>query len=607
MVEEAIQNSSPVDAAAELAKILKSEQDRLLEIQQQIADLNAQFNAEKLGLEADIREKSDELAVNDSNYMTTLLESRARIQQAIVDEAQKRSDLANELAESSLLKTQSENDTAYKNAAQTQKANLLASRQEYLDAFEAYVDASKKTEYASEVAKQSNLAYQMAMDAANNELQATEVVNAQFIRDSAEKERQKIALIEDTAAKTLEHAALKYQNDLRDIEINVLNINIRGENGIISSIEYQQGLLDQAIIDLNTASENRQAAENNAAMLLQRLNNDNDIAANNLEEAKNELAIKTAREIELAAEAERERIASKLQMDTQNAIKSNSVTIMQNIQETIDMLEDDIAAAQNRKSELNTTIAELTTQKEDLNTQLQELLVSSGGAALIADEDARLARLELETRLEINALRIEKTALINEYNQSFQDANQNTSDSMSQLLRQGVLEQELSRQIELKQQYRTQVAYDKDLIKNYNIYQITKDIDASILFSLNKNINGINNEIVLRRLKTEHQYFDKYQNAMKLYVHQSEGDAEINKLDSKSMDAGTHFLIHLSIIISIFVFINNQFNLNAALIIAFVLFIIAIVVYYARMFQRVRTRARNFYWNDISKEKSNNL
>ena len=166
----------------------------------------------------------------------------------------------------------------------------------------------------------------------------------------------------------------------------------------------------------------------------------------------------------------------------------------------------------------------------------------------------------------------------------------------------------LQDQMDMTDQYRAGIAYNKKLLEDYNVYDITKDIDAQILQSLNRNVNGINNELVLGKLNKEYDQFDRYQKAMKLYVHHADADTEITSLEKKSIDDGTHYILHLSIIIAIVVFIFNQTrSVMTTLIAGMILFIIATSIYYINMFRRVRTRSRNYYWDKIKNKNANNL
>lgn len=598
-------NITPVDSAEYLANILKQEQKRLADIQKKIDELNQSFTTESGNLQGQIDARREEIAAGDEGYTQQLLESQRALQEATVTEAQRKSDLANAEAATAIQKGLADAEDAYIVSAQQRRENLQQSRREYMDSFQEFMTASQTAEYASVRLEDSNAAYDIALAAANKgetDAQARLALeSSEYLKRSAEIAAEKAMLEQETARKIAEFNRIKYSNQLRDDQIATLREANEGEFSQL--VQTYQSNYDQALIAAEAAKENRIETENNAALYLQQLNANYDMSTNTLAEANYELKLKKAREEELIRQLEADAAELKLEEERQKTIFRNSEMITAVINGQIEDIDQNIEEVEGLIEVQLARISTLESEKEDLNNQFQNLLVESGSSALIESADRRNA----EKLLKVNELKIEKASLLAELLQRDRELQQGERQTRTELLNKDNLEKLLQDQFDITDQYRDNIAYNKNLLQDYNVYNITKDIDAQILQSLNKNINGINNELVLGKLNKEYDNFNRYEQAMKLYVHQTEADTEINKLDRKSMDAGTQFLIHLSIIISIFVFINNQFNLNAALIIAFVLFIIATVVYYARMIQRVRTRASNYYWNDISKENSNNL
>jgi hypothetical protein len=208
----------------------------------------------------------------------------------------------------------------------------------------------------------------------------------------------------------------------------------------------------------------------------------------------------------------------------------------------------------------------------------------------------------------VNELKTEKASLLTELLQRDMEFQESEKQKRVELTKKENLINALQDQIDMTDQYRADIAYNKKLLEDYNVYDITKDIDSQILQSLNRNVNGINNELVLGKMDKEYDQFDRYQKAMKLYVHHADSDTEITSLEKKSIDDGTHYILHLSIIIAITVFIFNQtMDIMTTLITGMIMFIIATSIYYINMFRRVRTRSRNYYWDKIKNKNANNL
>ena len=598
-------NVTPVDSAEYLANILKQEKKRLADIQKKIDDLNKSFTSESGDLQGQIDARKKEIAEGDDGYNKQLLESQKALQEAIVAEAQKKSDLANAEAATAAQKNLADAEDAFIAGAEQRRAALLQSRREYMDAFQDFMTASQKAEYAAARLEDSTVAYDIAVIAANkaeaDAQKQLELENIGYMKLSAENAAQKAKLEEDTVRKNAELKETNYRNKLREDQIATLQSSSEIDSELLK--KYQQEH-DLALLALDAAKENRSETENEAAVYLQQLNANYDMNTRNLEEANYEMKIKKAKEEEIRIQIEVETTALKVEEEKQNSIRANSEIIttvinnqIQDIDNNIEDLEDLIQVQMSR-------ISTLQSEQESLNAQFQALLVSTGNASLIEEADRRNA----QKLIKVNELKTEKARLLTELLQRDLEFQESEKQKRIELTKKENLINALQDQMDMTDQYRADIAYNKKLLEDYNVYDITKDIDAQILQSLNRNVNGINNELVLGKLNKEYDQFDRYQKAMKLYVHHADADTEITSLEKKSIDDGTHYILHLSIIIAIVVFIFNQTrSVMTTLIAGMILFIIATSIYYINMFRRVRTRSRNYYWDKIKNKNANNL
>ena len=598
-------NVTPIDSAEYLANILKQEQKRLADIQKKIDDLNKSFTTESGNLQDQIDERRKEIAEGDEGYTMQLLESQKALQEATVEEAKKKSDLANAEAATAAQKNLADAEDAFIVSAQKRREDLQKSRREYMDAFQKFMTASQKAEYAAARLEDSTAAYDIALIAANkaeaDAQKQLELENTGYMKLSAENAAQKAKLEEDTARKNAELKETNYRNKLRDDQIATLQSSSEIDSGLLK--KYQQEH-DLALLALDAAKENRTETENEAAIYLQQLNANYDMNTKNLEEANYEMKIKKAKEEEIRNQIEVETTAIKVEEEKQNSITANSEIITTVINNQIQDIDDNIEELEDLIQVQMTRISTLQSEKESLEIQFQDLLVSTGNAASIEEANRRNA----QKRIKVNELKTEKASLLAELLQRDMEFQESEKQKRVELTKKENLINALQDQMDITDQHRSDIAYNKKLLEDYNVYDITKDIDAQILQSLNRNVNSINNELVLGKLNKEYDQFDRYQKAMKLYVHHADSDTEITSLEKKSIDDGTHYILHLSIIIAIVVFVFNQTrDVLTTLIAGMILFIIATSIYYINMFRRVRTRSRNYYWDKIKNKNANNL
>jgi hypothetical protein len=137
----------------------------------------------------------------------------------------------------------------------------------------------------------------------------------------------------------------------------------------------------------------------------------------------------------------------------------------------------------------------------------------------------------------------------------------------------------------------------RDAIKDdVDISIVIKDIDLSMIYSINDNINGINYDLITPNMSSEYYEFDKYRKSMQVSAYKSEFDVNNKVLEIRGMEAKTVLFLNLSLIIMICITIYYYLSSHIAALIAIVAIMIAIIMYAVKMRGPVRSRARNYYW-----------
>lgn len=152
---------------------------------------------------------------------------------------------------------------------------------------------------------------------------------------------------------------------------------------------------------------------------------------------------------------------------------------------------------------------------------------------------------------------------------------------------------------------------DVETFENYtntNPYSIVNEILLDIQTSMGRHANEINKTIILKKMNNEYDKYDKYNVNMKMNVQNANLDLEVKSLENKAIQANTQYILQISIIIPVTMLIYNLTNdLMMSLLSLLIMFGIATFIYYMNIFQRVRTRSRQYYWTKISSNSADRL
>lgn len=141
-----------------------------------------------------------------------------------------------------------------------------------------------------------------------------------------------------------------------------------------------------------------------------------------------------------------------------------------------------------------------------------------------------------------------------------------------------------------------------------NPYDIVTEIMLQIHRSMVKHANEINKTMILKKMNNEYDKYDKYDDAMKMNVHNALFDLEVKSMENKTIQSETEYILQISIIIPVTLMIYNlTSDLMTSLLTLLIMFSIVTFIYYMNVYRRVRTRSRQFYWNTLSSKKKDLL
>lgn len=143
---------------------------------------------------------------------------------------------------------------------------------------------------------------------------------------------------------------------------------------------------------------------------------------------------------------------------------------------------------------------------------------------------------------------------------------------------------------------------------NTNPYDIVDEIVSEIQKSMSRNANEINKSMILKKMNNEYNKYDRYDVAINLNVKNANADLEVKSMENKTLQANTEYILHISLLIPFTLLIYNLTNnMTLSFTLLVIIFGIVTFTYYLNIFKRVRTRASQYYWNDISTQNSNRL
>jgi len=595
----AIANVGAIDKEA-LAKAMLDQANA--DYNKALADItkaNNEFNIAKANLQKAIDDQQAKLALENAEFQQQLATANEAKASAERDAAQKLADATAKEADAERERLRLIGETDAKTTAQQRVTELTALNNNAMDAFKTYMTATEQTQYAQAKSENANLAYKIAFDTSTRAIASAqaeaEASNAKSISGYAEIVARKKAAEEATAKANADHAQSVKNHAFNEQLINQL-VNIE-RKGLQDQIAYQIEQLRLANEASTLAEEELRVVQNQATLLVGQMNTQYGFNSSNIDQTTVDLRLQLIQEQKRKADADAEYAQQQIEELRQKDLEATANTAIDENNRLIAEKNNSISFYSAELVKSQERLRLLQERKIQLQGQLRIKLETIGATAQIADADNRLAEMEARTREKINELGIEKAQLIIVYTNRVLQSEIAAKDALEARSNKENLMKELESRTNTKQQYQEEIANSKNAIEDYNIFEILSDVDVHVLYSLNDNINSINNATVIPRLKREHQYYDQYNQAMKNYSFITDSDKNIKTIDGKALDDGTLFLIQLALIIAICCIVYHIASPYVAVFTSIGLFAVIVVIYYINVLSNVRTKAENYYWH----------
>jgi hypothetical protein len=596
-------NSGPIDKEALAKAMLDQANTDYNKALADISEANKQFEIAKAALEKQINDEAAKIALENAEFQQKLAVANEAKAKAEQEAAQKLADATSKEADAERERLRLQSETDAKTSAQNRVAELIALNNNAMDAFKKYMTAAEQSQYAQAKSENASLAYQIALDTSTKAITSAqaqaEANNAGSVKGYAEMLAKKKAAEEATAKANADHAQSVKNHAFNQQLINQI-VNIQRKD-LLDQIAYQTEQLRIANEASAKAEEELRLAQNQATQNNNLLNASLGLNSSNIDQTVADLRLRLIQENKRKADADAEYAQQQLEELRQRdleatantAIDENNLLIAEK-NKSIDFYSAELLKSQEK-------LRLLQEKKSDFQRQLRIKLETIGTATKIDEADNRLADLELRTSQRINELEFEKAQLLIAYTNSVLQSENAEKDALQARTNKEELMKELDAKTLTKQQYQQEISNAKNLTQDYNISEILTDVDVHVLYSINDNINAINNATVIPRLKREHQYYNQYNQAMRNYTFITDSDRNIKKIDGKEMDDGTLFIVQLSMVIAFSCIIYHMVSPYMAFFTSIALFTIIIVIYYLNIMSNVRTKAENYYWRKPDK------
>ncbi len=500
-----------------------------------------------------------------------------------------------------------------KNDVYSQNADIITSltnslnalrqkRTQTLAAFENYMTASEKELYdgiadSYEGEEYGNILLENAairnMSNMVKQIYETTVTRQPLIKGIQDETKNKLSL---KAKYDLDASMIDYENSLRN---DLINSTQKINDDFIDTLQQLQTRFDELSSPLSTARTARDQAKTYADERLQAFNEEYDTSYTSLEKANAGLRKDIDKQNALIATANQE--YADLSYDEAEAMqRTRTATITylfydalrQETQESLNYYRNTVIPLFDRQL---TTLAD---EKSRLNDQLRTLTQNAN--QLKSDAQAEFEKLAIRKALEINELKDIRAQNIQEIaNQSIR-RQRKIQEAIDAKNNRDKIEKDLQEWVKKKSKVDSEATFYKgisdEMKADINEYEVLKDADTIIIYSMNDNINGINHDLIVPNITNEYYNFDKYRKEIKNHASQSESEVNNRILNMKYMEARTILFLHLTLIISLCMTIYYYMSSNLAIIIAIIASTIALIIYSFSTTRLVRNRARQYYW-----------
>lgn len=604
------------DLSRQVAEILLQEKEaekELLKFQNVIKNteieievLTNQYNEEKNRLSGII---ATEQAILDNEYLlfkkelaektVELQRKEAEAKKLVLDVAKSQADAQREL-------NRIDTETNLKNESITNtQRELDVLRNRALQEFGTYISASDRAQLAEISYLNAENAYKIikiALDKDNksvtDDLAATQ---AKYIMDSARLDRDKRLVEEETAKINSERTSIELENKRKQLIAEQLQM---ANNSLNNSIDTEKTQYDIASVAEEIARQKKIMAENNAALNLNNIGQRYDGSdiyaeggpiATSIINLNSLLETKIAHEQEQRAILEREAARERLTELGNISVEASANAIIAVNDKLIEETDTSIKYYNGALDASNKRLVDVQNARRGLEMDLANAIASAASSKDTAENKYR--EMELRTRLEINTLLQERFSLRNELIRQILLREHHARESLQEKILKESLLSKLDNMVKDLSATKTEADYYDDLTKNIEIFDLLKDVDASIIYNVNTSINTTNHEMVIPRLLKEKKHFKEYSEATERSALLSGTDINVKEVDRKEIHAVNDFLLNMTLVLAFSMTMYYYMSPKFSALIFLIGATVSTVWFIVESSRIVRTKAKNHYWS----------
>lgn len=578
--------------AAEAEKDYNASQKRLEKTQIEIKILEQEHKKAVENLD-------QQLSQQDIDYiklLKQLAESKAVLEQKITEEKRVKAEIIKKEAEVEKEKYLLEQETQLKKESIENTQDYLNElRNRAVEEFNEYMSTKDKAELAEISYVDAEKAYKIIklnLDQAETDVKnSTSESHAKYLLETAEINRQK--LLQEVAAAKLkfERTSLELENKQKQLNVDQLQT---ANHELNKTLEIQKDIYERAMVDEETATYNKQLAENNMAKLLNDLNSKYNTNDKSIETLNARIQLMIAAEIERKSKVDKEAALYRLRELGNLSIESSANTIIDINNKLIDDANKNINYYTDVLEKNRAKLSIVEYEKRRLENEIAKITAETKTRQNEAEQRSR--ELDINTQIKINNLQKEKLTLNIEYADTLKTKELRAKEALEETnLREALNSQLVSITNEI-QDLTAKKDYYSELTSGMEVADILEDVDVYLLYNINSNINTTNNDIILSRLKRKQKYLKEVSNQSANHALLSQNSINVKYVKNKEVYFVNYFIIGLSIALSLSILIYYSVNKNLALVVFIISMIILLFYLLMNINKIVRTNARNNYW-----------
>jgi hypothetical protein len=515
-------------------------------------------------------------------------------------------DLANKIKILGDKTTDYNNNQTLINSLESTLSSLRQKRTITLSKFEEYMTASEREMYnAIDRSIQNDRSWQESetgilknaairnMSNLVDKIYETTLNRQPLVQTMQDETKTKLSI---NAKYDLDASSLEYENSLRDALIeSTSTIN----QDFVDTLNVLQTRFDNLETELLTAESSRDMQRTRANDRLDAFNEEYDTSYATLDQANAALRKNIDKQNALAVMANQEYANLTFEeMEAKERANTATVTYLfydalrKETQESLDYYRDTVLP------HFSQQLTSLGNEKDRLSAQLTALTQNANQEK--SDAQAEFDRLAIQKGLEINELKTIRSQKIQDIANQTTRRQRKIQEAIDAKNNREKIEKELQEWVQKKSRIDSEAVFyqgiSDEMKADVNEYEIMKDADSIIIYSINDNINGMNYDLIVPNITNEYYNFDKYRKEIKLHASKSESEINNTFLNMKYMESRTILFLHLTLIITICMTVYYYMSSYLAVLIAVIASSIALIIYRFSTVRMVRNRAKQYYW-----------